>query len=544
MGAAISLSSSPQPRLRDSMATIQGVTGNQFLPSSKDYPGWQYQYATSTHEFDHDMSPGLIIQPKSKEDIKLVIAYAKAQKKAIAIRTGGHQYSGASSTGKENIQIDLRTTFRTPQDLSYFENGAKSYVRASVSHSLGEFNAYLGTHKVFVPHGQCVEVHLGGHVQTGGYGQLGRSFGLLGDHVVSLEIIDHAGNEKEITKTADPELFYAWLGGSPGNLGVLTHFSIEVHRDSDYVGSLGLRALHLYNPQKLRELLGYLAEMNDNPDFPRNYDLCISILSASFDILGLMGGLDNKMEIEHPEIFGNDGNPAWPRMIVVYAQWVPFSKTDKPDMAWFNRLRNDNWFEGGVEKKPMSELTAKWIFRNTREFDMPYVKRTYLTTSTNLSKNGWVDWVVGRMDEIVAPINNDQWLSAQLQVFGGKNSMFTKNADNGTAYSWRDSTMCMTIDNFHKPDKKRDAERWGQVNDAQGIGAKGFFSTQDRRVLWGSYGSFDLHESWKYYYDNKEQYERLRRARKVADPDGTFTPNTFAVKRAGLSDSVKSLFRS
>jgi hypothetical protein len=417
------------------MATIEGVTGNQFLPTSKDYSDWQYQYATSTHEVDHDMNPGLIVQPKDKEDIKLVINYARAQNIAIAIRSGGHQYSGASSTGLSNIQLDLRSTFKNPDDLAYVEDGPDSYVRSSVSHSLGEFNAYLGTHNVFVPHGQCVEVHVGGHVQTGGYGQLGRSFGLLGDHVTSLEIIDYDGQEKEITKNQDPELFFAWLGGSPGNLGVLTHFTIKVHRDSDYAGSMGMRILHLYSTTQLKKLLHQLAEMNDNPNFPRNYDLCISVLSASFDVLGLMGGLDDKMKEQHPEIFGKDGSPVWPRMIIIYAQWVPFSKNDKPDMSWFNRLRGDAWFEGGVEIKPMSELTAMWIFRNTREFDQPYVKRTYLTNSTNLSKNGWVDWVVGRMDKIVEPIDNGQWLSAQLQCFGGKNSMFVRNADNGTAYS-------------------------------------------------------------------------------------------------------------
>jgi hypothetical protein len=405
--------------------------------------------------------------------------------------------------------------------------------------------------QVFAPHGQCVEVHLGGHVQTGGYGQLGRSFGLLGDHVTSLEIIDHEGKEREITKSQDPDLFFAWLGGSPGNLGVLTHFTIEVHRDKDYEGSMGFRILHLYNTDKLRELLGYLAEMNDNVDFPRNYDLCISVLSASADILGLMGGLDNEMERKHPEIFGTDKNPVWPRMIVIYAQWVPFSKNDKPDMAWFKKLGKGAWFQPGVEKKPMSELTAQWIFRNTREFDLPYVKRTYVTKATNLSTNGWVDWVVSRMDRVVQPIDNGQWLSAQLQVFGGKNSQFTRNAGNGTAYSvrtthlltlhpvansililqWRDQTMCMTIDNFHNPEKRAEAEAWQATNDKQAIGPDGLFSEEDRRVLWGSWGSFDLNSVAHAYYD-KETYERIQKARKLADPDGVFTPNTFAVKRA------------
>ncbi|KAJ7660363.1 hypothetical protein DFH06DRAFT_988799 [Mycena polygramma] len=514
------------------MASIAGVTGKQFLPTTKNYDLWQWQYATSTHEADHDMNPGLIVQPLNKDDIKRVIAYARANKKAIAIRTGGHQYSGASSTGQNNIQLDLRQTFQSPDDLVYFEKDNRSFVRASVSHSLGDFNAFLGQHHVFVPHGQCTEVHLGGHVQTGGYGQLGRSFGLLGDHVLSLEIIDHEGQEKEITRESDPELFFAWLGGSPGNLGVLTHFSIEVHRDADHQGSLGLHAVHLYDTDKLRKLLGHLAAMSDDENFPRNYDLCVSVLSASFDILGLLGGLDERMKEEHPEIFGHDDNPVWPRMIVVYAQYVPFGPDDKPDMEFFEQLKTGCFFQSGAQQKPMSELTAGWIFRNTREFDLPYVKRTYLTKSTTLVKDGWVDWVVRRMDVILEPVDNGQWLSAQLQCFGGKNSMFTRNAGNGTSYSWRDSTMCMTIDNFHKPEKKADAEAWEATNDEQGIGANGIYSKDDRRVLWGSYGSFDLDSVWDTYYEDRPKYERLMQARKRADPEGIFTPNTFCVKRA------------
>lgn len=52
----------------------------------------------------------------------------------------------------------------------------------------------------FVPHGQCSHVHLGRHVQTGGYGQLGRSLGLLADHVQKFRIINAKGEAKEIRR--------------------------------------------------------------------------------------------------------------------------------------------------------------------------------------------------------------------------------------------------------------------------------------------------------------------------------------------------------
>lgn len=210
-------------------------------------------------------------------------------------------------------------------------------------------------------------------------------------------------------------MFFALLGGSPGNLGILTHFTLEVHRDRDYAGSRGLKVVHLYSTERLKQVLNIIAEMNDDPDFPRNYDLCVSVLSASFDILGLMGGLDDKMREEHPEIYGENNLPFWPRAIVIYAQWVPFGQDDTPDMSWFDKLHTDSWFTIGVEEKPMSQLTSGWLFRNVREFNLPYVKRTYLTTSTTLGDDGWVDWVAQRIDKIVTPDDNGLWLSAQIQ---------------------------------------------------------------------------------------------------------------------------------
>ena len=486
------------------------------------------------------MNPGLIVIAANKEDIKLTLKYAREQKVAVAIRTGGHQYSGASSTAAPNIQLDLANTFRGPNDLvvlpSKSPDDGKRFVFTSVSHTLDEFNAFLGKNHVFVPHGQCSHVHLGGHIQTGGYGQLGRSFGLFGDHARVLHVIDSDGKELEVTKDNEhSDLFYAILGGSPGNFGVLTHFTLEVHRDEDYQGSLGLKAMYLYDRHQVERLMGKVAEMADNPDFPRNYDLCVSVLSSNFPLGQLMWpGLDQSMKHEMPSVFGEDKVLGWPKVIVVYAQWVPFGPGDKPDMKWFDDLGHGaiNKFSGGVMHKPMSYLTRQWLFVNVREFDLPYVKRTCLTKSTTLGKDNWAPWIASRMDEIVKPWTNKCWLSCQVQCYGGKNAMFTKNAGNGTSYSWRDSTVVQTMDCFHWSAVKQTAEDWQKENDQTGIGPGGIFSKEDRRVLWGSFGEFDLDKVWNTYHEDEAKYKRLMEVRKKADPDGMFTPNSFAVKRA------------
>lgn len=177
------------------------------------------------------------------------------------------------------------------------------------------------------------------------------------------------------------------------------------------------------------------------------------------------------------------------------------------------------------------------MIRNVREFDHPYVKRGYATNSTSLTKNGWSDWVTKRIDAIVKPEANSCWLSCQLQCIGGRQSRFRTQANNGTSFSWRDSTVFATLDCFHKGESKTVAEDWAKVNDAEGIGANGKFSTTDRRVLWASYGEFELDKVWDKYHDSREKYDKLAMVRRRMDSDGTFTPNAFCVKRADASVS-------
>jgi len=182
----------------------------------------------------------------------------------------------------------------------------------------------------------------------------------------------------------------------------------------------------------------------------------------------------------------------------------------------------------------MSELTVDWLFQNVREFDRPYVKSTQVSNSPTLAANGWASWVTERVDAIVKPESNRCWLSCQFQCMGGKNSQFKRNEGNGTAYSWRDTRLVSVLDCFHGKEFRERAEDWQAVNLAEGVGDKGRFCKQDRRVLWGSHGSFDLDASWRFYYEDQEKYDRLRKVRREADPDGIFTPNTFCVAREQL----------
>ncbi len=106
-----------------------------------------------------------------------------------------------------------------------------------------------------MPHGTCGTVHLGGHVQTGGYGTTYRAFGLLGEHVVSFILFTADGARRTITQQSNPELFFAVLGGIPGNFGILTRVTLRVHLDRDHPHARELFVTYLYRKDHLAALL-------------------------------------------------------------------------------------------------------------------------------------------------------------------------------------------------------------------------------------------------------------------------------------------------
>ncbi|RKK10107.1 hypothetical protein BFJ66_g12145 [Fusarium oxysporum f. sp. cepae] len=565
--------------------------GNEY--EKEDYNFFNQQYATSSYidVADHNLDPALILKPKDDNDVKSAINYAVEHKVGIAIKSGGHQYSGACSCSDNNVQLDVSNAYK---DLKIISNPTipvpddRVLVFAGVGNQLQDFLAYLASHGLFAPTGQCAYVCLGGHGQTGGYGQLGRSFGLLGDYITEIRMIDHSGKVQIINKDKNAELFYAIRGGSPGNFGVITHYTIMVFKAKSYMGientiktpkgpvkfqgPRGVKAFWLYNENTLKSLLGFVAAMSDAGNAPRGRDLCVNVLSTDFDITKLFPsfkndevwkGLQDTVFRFFPDNIRALLAGKLPPVIVLYAQWCPVGdqqKYDESTDAWFQQFRNlDNFKHGCVHfdefPADMANMTGHWVFPQRREFPRPYVKRTYATNSKTLGKDGWVNTLVGRLGKICdpyeklddaneRPVPNPLYdnckLSAQIQCFGGENSMFYKNGDGSSAYSWRDSTVLQTVDcwylNINDPNHKMSqnlANQWQNENDGVMIGAKSCFSKTDRRVLWGSWGSWVMAspDVWKTYYEDEAKYQRLGKARAAADPNGTFTANPFAVAR-------------
>ena len=518
-----------------------------------DYDRYRYQYAT-TSQSKAEMSPAAIIYPQypnADPDIEKAIQYAAANGLGIAVRTGGHAYSGTSSTTINNIQIDLSEAYN-----EWTYDAETGLLRFGISHSLLEFNTKLKEAGLFMPTGQCYNVHVGGHAQTGGYGQLSRAFGLFSDQIVSFEIFLANGTKKTIavdsTEQADKDLFFAVLGGGPGNYGIVTHITIRPRKDSDHKYSRAFKKVIPYDPKLDHNILVQLFDLvQEWENAPGDYDFCFTVAAAEEDFILNHLGLASKDDFMVTFFGGKNGSSPF-NVVLVYFQYSNLdNKPDTYDPSWCNKIKailstsDSSWWQW-VEQEiidrivvmcdddeitPISKsITQLWTYEGTREFNYPFLKNGQVTDK--VASPDWSEWAATRIDKMSGRSEEGLMVFVQCQNFGGQNSAVTKNGRRKqTSYAWRNTTVGYNLDIFFNgdmTDAEKLAQEWQSVNVAEGIGPNGKFSTADHRWFWASHGNLNMNEVWPYYY-SEDDYAKCCKVKKEVDPHGVFTPNTFVV---------------
>jgi hypothetical protein len=257
-------------------------SGQWVIIGDDKYPQKRLQYATTSF-VEEDVSPRIILYPTGEEDIQKAIGLCSKLKMKIAVRTGGHQYCGYSSTSPGNMQIDLSKTFPL-----YKYNAETNVLRCGVSHALGDWAQQNRDNGIYLPMGVCAHVHLGGHVHTGGWGMVARSHGILADHVLAFDIILANGKKERIlrpekgkTTKHNDDVYYAVLGGSKGgDFGIVTHWEFSPLRDKDYPNSACYTFTWLWSKKKMEGAVRKMAQLSKlcaEGKIPSDYEFMLNI---------------------------------------------------------------------------------------------------------------------------------------------------------------------------------------------------------------------------------------------------------------------------
>jgi hypothetical protein len=169
-----------------------------------------------------DRHPALVVQPAGASDVSAAVEFAQEHGGLLtAVKCGGHSYSG-QSTCDRGLQIDLSRLRHVQVD-----PGSRT-AWAAGGNLLGDVDHETLAHGLVAPFGTVSHTGVGGLVTGGGFGRLGRRFGLSIDNVKRVQVVSADGRIRGADAEENPDLFWGVRGGG-GNFGVVTSFEFGLH---------------------------------------------------------------------------------------------------------------------------------------------------------------------------------------------------------------------------------------------------------------------------------------------------------------------------
>ncbi len=548
-----------------------------------EYTVKAYQYSSSSKP--NFCAPSAIYFANNEEDVKLVIKYAKKVNVGVSVRSGGHQFWGFSSTSGSNIQLDMSSFngFNYCPTTNRAELGTGLLIK-----DLDDKFANLG---LFVPHGQCGTVAVGGHLQTGGISPFcGRSHGFFADHVVEFKIVTADLVTRVVTRPPGPKiragsdndvLWYGVMGGSPGNFGVVISLTIVPLRDCDYPFSRAYTFVTA-NPKAYEEVTRIATEFNDDEGLAADWNVVAFTMAHSEPYL--RANIETKMQVAHPEVYG-DTTPVNPLNLI--GLWIVYTNLDgqfpsnevfakfKAIKRRLRKYRPSALFDAmmavskGLSKYPfpmfdyadsypMSFMNKRFVFP-ARVHATPYVAFNVISDKHDLSRNGYVEWAVEGFNKVRK--HPSAYADFEHVVMGGR---YSKNRTGGYSYpnshSWRGSlsmfafqyvkydctnwlanTTCLPLSLRHlayQQEPKEFALGWVEWARRTAVGEKGVAC--EREMCWKAFPNQDenLDLVREKYFENQEQWERVLAVKERFDPSDVFTANYFCIG-AGAKGKVR-----
>jgi FAD/FMN-containing dehydrogenase len=169
-----------------------------------------------------DRKPALIACCTGTADVRRAVDFARENRLLTAVRAGGHSISG-KSTCEGGLVIDLQQM----QGVRVEPDEARAYLQAGsplglLDHESAVFG--LATTAGTVSHTGAAGLTLGG-----GFGRLGRRFGLTCDNALAFDIVTADGRFTRATADENADLFWGLRGGG-GNFGVVTAIEYRLHK--------------------------------------------------------------------------------------------------------------------------------------------------------------------------------------------------------------------------------------------------------------------------------------------------------------------------
>lgn len=215
------------------------VRGQVFTPGDMDYSKYSMSWNLLARQY-----PAVIVVPQAAADIVVAVRFANENNLGIGVMATGHGVGSPCNGG-----LLINTSLMRGVTIDPVRRVAKVEAGALWKDVIGMASGYgLATLAGSAPH-----VGVVGYTLGGGFGYLGRKFGLHAASVVSADVVTAAGDHVHTSEHENQELFESMLGGG-GNFGVVTSLEFRLYPLENVFGGAvffetghGREALHRFS---------------------------------------------------------------------------------------------------------------------------------------------------------------------------------------------------------------------------------------------------------------------------------------------------------
>lgn len=185
-------------------------------------PGQEgYDAARKVWNGAFNKKPALIARCAGAADVAQAVKFARAHELLVAVRGGGHSMSG-HSVCDGGLMIDL-----SPMKSIRVDPATKT-ARLEPGVLLGEFDREAQAFGLATTAGTVSHTGAAGLTLGGGFGRIGRRFGLACDNLIAADVITSNGQLIKAGSQGDADLLWGLRGGG-GNFGIVTSFEYQLH---------------------------------------------------------------------------------------------------------------------------------------------------------------------------------------------------------------------------------------------------------------------------------------------------------------------------
>jgi FAD/FMN-containing dehydrogenase len=213
-------------------------------------------YDDARHIFNGmiDRKPALIARCTATGDVVKAVRFGREHGLVVSVRGGGHNVAGnAVCDGGLMIDLTLMKGIRV--------DPTARTARAQAGLTWREFDRETQAFGLATTGGAISSTGIAGLTLGGGFGWIGRSYGMACDNLISADVVLADGSVVIASADENADLFWGLQGGG-GNFGIVTSFEYRLHPVNGVLGGL-----LVYPIERAREVLRLFRDYNQTtPD--------------------------------------------------------------------------------------------------------------------------------------------------------------------------------------------------------------------------------------------------------------------------------------